>query len=75
MARRRIKHPTRKHDFVRIPGQGIENTREHKPWDIAAYVYQDFWQAKGNPERKMTFFTGGDLGIGQSAVRTMAHLR
>jgi porin len=49
-------------DYIFIPGQGIENTEEHKPWDIAAYVYQDFWQDKNNPERKMTFFTGGTWG-------------
>jgi porin len=51
-----------KHDFIFVPGQGIENTEEHKPWDIAAYFYQDFWQDKSNPERKMTFFSGGTWG-------------
>jgi len=51
-----------KGDFVFIPGQGIENDRTHKPWDIAFYIYQDFWQDKINPERKMTFFTGGTWG-------------
>jgi porin len=49
-------------DFVVVPGQGIENDRTHKPWDIAAYIYQDFWQDKNNPERKMTFFSGGTWG-------------
>ena len=49
-------------DWVFIPGQGIENDREHKPWDIALYIYQDFWQDKSNPERKMTFFSGGTWG-------------
>jgi porin len=50
------------HDFVFIPGQGIKNTEEHKPWDIAAYVYQVFWQVQDNPERKATFFSGGTWG-------------
>jgi porin len=51
-----------KKDFVVVPGQGIENDRTHKPFDIAAYIYQAFWQDKNNPERKMTFFTGGTWG-------------
>jgi porin len=46
------------HDFVEIPGQGIESTDEKKPWNVAAYVYQEFWQAEGNPNRKATFFMG-----------------
>jgi porin len=50
------------HDFIAIPGQGIESTEEHKPWNIALYVYQDFWQAEGNPNRKATFFMGGTVG-------------
>jgi porin len=49
-------------DYILIPGQGIENTEEHKPWDIAAYVYQVFWQDKCNSERKATFFMGGTWG-------------
>jgi porin len=49
-------------DFVVIPGQGIESAKRKKPWDIALYVYQDFWQAKGNPNRKATFFMGGTVG-------------
>jgi hypothetical protein len=32
----------------RIPGQGIENTEQKNPWDIAFYVYQEFWQAEGD---------------------------
>ena len=50
------------HDFVVIPGQGIESTDSKKPWDVALYVYQDIWQAEGNPDRKTTLFLGGTLG-------------
>ena len=50
------------HDFIHIPGQGIENTKEKKPWNVAAYVYQEFWQAEGNSKRKAYFFTGGTAG-------------
>jgi porin len=50
------------HDFVFIPGQGIEDTDEDKPWDIALYLYQDFWQAEGDPNRKANFMIGGTVG-------------
>ena len=50
------------HDFVIIPGQGIESTEDKKPWDIAAYVSQVFWQAKGDPNRKATILIGGTAG-------------
>jgi porin len=49
-------------DFVAIPGQGIVDTSREKPWDIAAYVYQEFWQAEGDPNRKATFVFGGTAG-------------
>jgi len=51
-----------KHDFVVIPGQGIESTEEKKPWDIALYLSQDFWQAEGDPNRKATILIGGTMG-------------
>lgn len=50
------------HDFINIPGQGIVSTEEKNPWDIAFYLYQDFWQAKGNPDRKANFLIGGTVG-------------
>jgi hypothetical protein len=49
-------------DFVIIPGQGIENTEEKKPWDIALYLNQVFWQAEGDPDRKANFMIGGTVG-------------
>jgi porin len=49
-------------DWVNIPGQGIESTETKNPWDIALYLYQDFWQAEGNPERKANFMIGGTIG-------------
>ena len=50
------------HDFADIPGQGIESTDQKKPWDVALYVYQEFWQAKGDPNRKANFMIGGTVG-------------
>jgi porin len=50
------------HDFVFKPGQGIEDTDEEKPWDVAAYISQVFWQADGDPTRKATILIGGTAG-------------
>jgi porin len=50
------------HDFVIIPGQGIVDTEEKKPWDVAAYIYQVFWQAENDPNRKATLLIGGTGG-------------
>jgi porin len=50
------------HDFIRKPGQGIVSTAEKKPWDIGLYLYQEFWQAADDPNRKATLFVGGTVG-------------
>jgi porin len=50
------------HDFLIVPGEGIEDEDEEKPWDVALYLYQDFWQAKGDPKRKANFMFGGTAG-------------
>jgi len=50
------------HDFIHVPGQGIENTERLKPWDVALYLSQEIWRAEGNPDRKVTFLTGGTVG-------------
>jgi hypothetical protein len=42
------------HDFVIKPGQGIVSTKEKKPWDIAIYISQIFWQAEKDPTRNAT---------------------
>jgi porin len=49
-------------DFVIIPGQGIEDTDEENPWDIALYISQVLWQAEGDPNRKATILIGGTAG-------------
>jgi len=49
-------------DFAIIPGQGIEDTDEKKPWDIALYLSQVLWQAEGDPNRKATILIGGTVG-------------
>jgi hypothetical protein len=50
------------HDFVFIPGQGIQSTEQKNPWDISFYLYQPFWQAEGNPNQKANFLIGGTVG-------------
>jgi hypothetical protein len=50
------------HDFVDLPGVGIESTEEKNPWNVALYLYQDVWQAQGDPGRKITLLTGGTVG-------------
>jgi porin len=50
------------HDFVIKPGQGIVDTDEEKPWDIALYLSQVFWQEEGAPDRKATILIGGTAG-------------
>jgi porin len=49
-------------DITFVPGQGIESTESHKPWDVAVYLYQDFWTAADNPNRKANFMVGGTAG-------------
>jgi porin len=50
------------HDHIFIPGQGIVDTDEEKPWDIALYLSQVLWQAEGDPSRKTALFIGGTAG-------------
>jgi porin len=49
-------------DYIEIPGQGIVSTDSHKPWDVALYLYQDFWRDQDNPNRKANFMLGGTVG-------------
>jgi hypothetical protein len=50
------------HDHILIPGEGIVSTDQKRPWDIAGYLYQVFWQAKDDPNRKATILIGGTGG-------------
>lgn len=50
------------HDIVVIPGQGLQDDTRKNPWNIAAYLYQDIWQAAGNPKRKANIMIGGTVG-------------
>ena len=50
------------HDHILVPGQGIVDTDEEKPWDIALYLSQDLWQAEDDPSRKTTLLIGGTAG-------------
>jgi porin len=50
-------------DFVFHPGAGVTVTDdEKKPWDVAVYISQVFWQAENDPTRKATFLLGGTGG-------------
>tara|TARA_R110000850_G_scaffold49672_16_gene122326 strand:- start:4640 stop:5695 length:1056 start_codon:yes stop_codon:yes gene_type:complete len=50
------------HDFVVTPGQGITSTQSENPWDVALYLYQDFWKDSSNPNRKANFMLGATVG-------------
>ena len=50
------------HDHIYIPGQGIVDEDEEKPWDVALYLSQVLWQAEGDPSRKTTLLIGGTAG-------------
>jgi porin len=49
-------------DFAFLPGEGVVSTEKKKPWDIALYLSQVFWQAEGDPDRKATILIGGTVG-------------
>jgi len=49
-------------DFAIIPGQGIVDTDEKKPWDIALYLSQVLWQSEEDANRKATILIGGTVG-------------
>jgi porin len=50
-------------DFVFKPGAGVTVTDdEKKPWNVAAYIYQVFWQAEKDPNRKAAILIGGTAG-------------
>ena len=56
-------------DHVKIPGApGTEyivptvESDEEKPWDVAVYYHQDFWQAQGDPSRRAYVKIGGTAG-------------
>jgi len=51
-----------RNDFIFKPGQGIESTKQQKPWDIALYLSQVFWQAEGDSNRNATILIGGTAG-------------
>jgi hypothetical protein len=52
------------YDFIDIPGQGIKSTDQKKPWDLAFYLYQEFWQVQGDPDRKANVMIGATVGPG-----------
>ena len=49
-------------DTTDVIGPVIESTKDKKPWDVAVYISQVFWQAEGDPKRKATILTGGTAG-------------
>jgi porin len=49
------------HDIVIVPGAGLKDTEEKRPYDVAAYLYQEFWQAEGNPQRNVSTLFGGTV--------------
>jgi hypothetical protein len=49
-------------DFTVLPGQGVVSTEKDRPWDIALYLSQVFWQAEDDPNRKASILIGGTGG-------------
>ncbi len=45
-----------------IPGEGLSSDNKKKPWDVALYLQQVFWQAKNDDKRNAQIFTGGTWG-------------
>ena len=48
-------------DIVIVPGAGLKDTEEKHPYDVAAYLYQEIWQADGTPERNASVLFGGTI--------------
>ena len=63
------------HDFVIIPGQGIEDTDEKKPWDIAALSQPGLLAGEGRPQSEGHDPHRWDRRPGQSAVRAIQLFR
>ena len=49
-------------DWLVLPGEGLAVTKKKMPWDVAAYLEQDFWQAQGNSKRRAYVKIGGTYG-------------
>ena len=49
-------------DWTILPGVGIESDKEDNPWDLAVYVYQEFWHHADDKNRRAHFFVGGTVG-------------
>jgi porin len=45
-----------------IPGEGLVDDKSKKPWDVAAYLQQVFWQAENDDKRYAQLFMGGTWG-------------
>jgi porin len=45
-----------------IPGEGLSNDNKKKPWDVAGYIQQVFWQAENDDKRYAQLFMGGTWG-------------
>jgi porin len=45
-----------------IPGEGLVDDKSKKPWDVAAYIQQVFWQAENDDKRNAQIFMGGTWG-------------
>jgi porin len=53
---------TDRQDWLEIPGEGLVDSKKKKPWGVAVYWSQVFWQAPGNDKRFAQFFLGGAVG-------------
>jgi porin len=49
------------HDLSFIPGEGLVDDSQKKPWSAAVYVYQEFWHGAGDDGRKAYLYMAGSL--------------
>ena len=50
------------HDWLDLPGEGLVDTKQEMPWDVAIYWQQDIWQAPGDSKRHTYVMIGGTYG-------------
>ncbi len=48
-------------DWSFIPGEGLVNDEQGKPWTAAVYLYQEFWHGAGDEGRKAYLYTAASF--------------
>ncbi len=48
-------------DWSFLPGEGLVDQEQDKPWSAAIYLYQEFWHGDGKDGRKAYLYLAGSL--------------